>query len=33
MGRASSTNEGEEECILDIGGEDGRKETIVKTKT
>jgi hypothetical protein len=27
MGRACSTNGGEEECIYDIGGHAGRKET------
>jgi hypothetical protein len=33
MGRASSTNGGEEECIQDIGEKAGRKETTRKTKT
>jgi hypothetical protein len=32
MGRACSTNGGEEECIQDIGGKARRKETIKKTK-
>jgi hypothetical protein len=31
--RACSTNGGEEECILDIGGKARRKETSRKTKT
>jgi hypothetical protein len=31
MGRACSTKGREEECILDIGGRAGRKETIGKT--
>jgi hypothetical protein len=33
MGRACGTNGGEEECIYDIDGRDGRKETTGKTKT
>jgi hypothetical protein len=33
MGRACSTNGGEEECIQDIGGKSRRKETTGKTKT
>jgi hypothetical protein len=33
MGRACSTNGGEEEYILDIGGEERRKEITRKTKT
>jgi hypothetical protein len=33
MGRACSTNGGEEECIQDIGGEARRKETTRKAKT
>jgi hypothetical protein len=33
MGRACSTNGGEEECIWDIGGNTRRKETTRKTKT
>jgi hypothetical protein len=33
MGRAYSTNEGEEECIYDIAGKARRKETTGKTKT
>jgi hypothetical protein len=33
MGRASSTNGGEKECIQDIGGKARRKETTGKTKT
>jgi hypothetical protein len=33
MGRVCSTNEGEEECIKDIGGKARRKETTGKTKT
>jgi hypothetical protein len=33
MGMACSTNGGEEECIEDIGGKAGTKETIGKTKT
>jgi hypothetical protein len=33
MGRTSSTNGGEEECIQDIGGKARRKETTRKTKT
>jgi hypothetical protein len=33
MGRACSTNGGEEECIKDIGGKARRKETTGKTKT
>jgi hypothetical protein len=33
MGRACSTNGGEEESIYDIGGEAIRKETTRKTKT
>jgi hypothetical protein len=33
MGRERSTNKGEEECILDIGGKARRKETARKTKT
>jgi hypothetical protein len=33
MGRAYSTNGEEEECIEDIRGKAGRKETIGKTKT
>jgi hypothetical protein len=32
MGRACSTNGGEEECIWDVGGNAGRKETTRKTK-
>jgi hypothetical protein len=31
--RACSTNEGEEECIEDIGGKARRKDIIRKTKT
>jgi hypothetical protein len=33
MGRASSTNGGDEECISDIGGKARRKETTRKIKT
>jgi hypothetical protein len=33
MSRACSANEGEEECIEDIGGKGRRKETSKKTKT
>jgi hypothetical protein len=33
MNRACSTNEGEKELILDIGGKSRRKETTRKTKT
>jgi hypothetical protein len=33
MGRECSTNEGEEECIKDIGGKARRNETTGKTKT
>jgi hypothetical protein len=33
MGRACSTNGGEEECIYDIGGKSKRKEIIRKMKT
>jgi hypothetical protein len=33
VGRACSTNGGEEECIEDIGGKSRRKETTVKTRT
>jgi hypothetical protein len=33
MSRACSTNEGEEECIEDVGGKDIRKETTGKTKS
>jgi hypothetical protein len=33
MGRACSTNRGEEECMLDIGGKARMKEAIRKTKT
>jgi hypothetical protein len=33
MGRACSTNKGEEKCIYDIGGKSRRKETSRKTKT
>jgi hypothetical protein len=33
MGRACSTNEGEEECIQDIGGKAIRKEATMKTNT
>jgi hypothetical protein len=33
MGRAWSTNGGEEECIQDIGGKSRRKETTRKAKT
>jgi hypothetical protein len=33
MGRACNMNEGEEECIYDIGGKARRKETTRKTKT
>jgi hypothetical protein len=33
MGRACSTNIGEEECIKDIGGNSRRKETTGRTKT
>jgi hypothetical protein len=33
MGRAYSTNRGEEECTYDIGGKSRRKETTGKTKT
>jgi hypothetical protein len=32
MGRACGTNGGEEECIEDIGGKAGKKETTGKTK-
>jgi hypothetical protein len=32
MGRACSTNGGEEECIEDIGGKARRKDTTRKTK-
>jgi hypothetical protein len=32
MGRACSTNGGEEECMSDIGGKARRNETIKKTK-
>jgi hypothetical protein len=33
MGKACTTNGGEEECIQNIGGKERRKETIRKTKT
>jgi hypothetical protein len=33
MGRACSTNGGDEECVKDIGGKARRKETTMKTKT
>jgi hypothetical protein len=33
MGTVGSTNWGEEECIYNIGGKIGRKETTRKTKT
>jgi hypothetical protein len=33
MGRACSTNRGEEECIQNTGGKIRRKETTRKTKT
>jgi hypothetical protein len=33
MGRAYSTNGGEEECIFDFGGKVRRKKTTKKTKT
>jgi hypothetical protein len=33
MGRACSTNGGEEVCIKDIGGKARKKETTKKTKT
>jgi hypothetical protein len=33
MGRACSTNEGEKECMYDIGRKSRRKETTGKTKT
>jgi hypothetical protein len=33
MGRAYSMNEGEEECIYNIGGKARRKETTRKTNT
>jgi hypothetical protein len=33
MDRAYSTNMGEDECILNIGGKSRRKETARKTKT
>jgi hypothetical protein len=33
IGRACSTNGGDEECISDIGGKARRKETTSKTKT
>jgi hypothetical protein len=33
MGRARSTNGGEEDCIKEIGGKARRKETTRKTKT
>jgi hypothetical protein len=33
MGKACNMNGGEEECIQDIGGKAGRKETIGITKT
>jgi hypothetical protein len=33
LGRACGTNEGDEECIKDIGGKARRKETTRKTKT
>jgi hypothetical protein len=32
MGRACSTNGGEEECIYDVGGKARRKETTRETK-
>jgi hypothetical protein len=32
MGRACSTNGGEQEFVYDIGGNAGRNETIGKTK-
>jgi hypothetical protein len=32
MGRACSTNEGEEQCIYDINGKARRKELLGKTK-
>jgi hypothetical protein len=32
MGRAYSTNWGEEECMKDIGGKGRKKETTKKTK-
>jgi hypothetical protein len=32
IGRACSTNGGEEECIYDIGGKSRKKETTGKTK-
>jgi hypothetical protein len=32
MSRACSTNEGEEECMQDIGGKARRKETTRETK-
>jgi hypothetical protein len=32
MGRACTTNGGDEECIQDIGGKARRKETTRKTK-
>jgi hypothetical protein len=32
MGRACSTNGGDEECIYDIGGKARRKETTGKTQ-
>jgi hypothetical protein len=33
MGGACSTNDGEKECILDIGEKPRKKETTGKTKT
>jgi hypothetical protein len=33
MGKACSTNGGDEECIQDVGGKARRKETTGKTKT
>jgi hypothetical protein len=33
MGRACSTNEGEEECVYGIAGKARRKETTGKSKT
>jgi hypothetical protein len=33
MGRACTTNGGEDECIYDISGKARRKETTRKTKT
>jgi hypothetical protein len=32
MGRACNTNEGEEECIWDVGGKARRKETTIRPR-